>query len=234
VREDVLTKAKKLPPLLWERVQARFALIRETIRLEHCARDAGDLIDALKEVDRLLDVVREANEPSVFSAPRNAVLEDIGRRTFRRADGSMSHYLAPDELRFLELARGTLDPGERAEIETHVENTRRFLAQIPWTDDLKNLVTFAYGHHEKLNGTGYPRRLEGEDIPVQTRMITLADIFDALTEADRPYKPAVSPEAAIDILRSEAKAGQLDGDLVEIMVDSRVYAGIVGTDWRRL
>jgi len=234
VREDVLTKAKKLPPLLWERVQARFALIRETIRLEHCARDDRDVADALKEVDSLLDVVREANEPSVFSAPRNAALEDIGRRTFRRADGSMSHYLAPDELRFLELARGTLDPGERAEIEGHVENTRRFLAQIPWTDDLKNLVTFAYGHHEKLNGTGYPRRLTGEDIPVQTRMITLADIFDALTEADRPYKPAVSPEAAIDILRSEANAGQLDGDLVEIMVDSRVYAGIVGTDWRRL
>jgi HD-GYP domain-containing protein (c-di-GMP phosphodiesterase class II) len=234
VREDVLMKAKKLPMVLWERVQARFALIRETIRLEHCSRGDGDLAEALREVDRMLDVVREANEPSVFSAPRNAALEDIGRRTFLRADGSSSHYLAPEELRFLELARGTLDPSERAEIESHVDNTRRFLAQIPWTDDLKNLVTFAYGHHEKLNGTGYPRRLESGDIPVQTRMITLADIFDALTEADRPYKPAVSPDVALDILRSEAKAGQLDGDLVEIMVDSRAYAGILGTDWRRL
>jgi HD-GYP domain-containing protein (c-di-GMP phosphodiesterase class II) len=234
VREDVLVKAKKLPPLLWERVQARFALIRETIRLEHCGRDDGDLTDALRELDRMLDVVREANEPSVFKGPRNAALEDIGRRTFRRADGAASAYLAPDELRFLELARGTLDLNERAEIEAHVEHTRRFLAQIPWTDDLKNLVSFAYGHHEKLDGTGYPRRLKSEDIPVQTRMITLADIFDALTEADRPYKPAVSSDAAIGILRSEAKAGQLDGDLVQIMVDSRAYAGIVGTDWRRL
>ena len=95
-------------------------------------------------------------------------------------------------------------------------------------------MKFAYGHHEKLNGTGYPRRVKAEDIPVQTRMITLADIFDALTEADRPYKPAVSPEVALDILRSEAQAGQLDQDPLEIMIDSRVYAEIVGKDWRRL
>ncbi len=237
VREDVLVKAKKLPPLLWERVQSRFELIRQAVHLEHCGRREaggdGELAAALRELDRMQEIVRAANEPTVLDTPMNAALLEIGDRTFRRADGTSAPYLAPEELRFLQLARGTLDPSERAEIEAHVEYTRRFLVQIPWTEDLKNLVAFTWGHHEKLDGTGYPRRLSKEDIPVQTRMITLADIFDALTEGDRPYKPAVSPDKAIEIIRSEAKAGLLDDELVDIMTQSGVYRTILGSEWHR-
>jgi hypothetical protein len=247
----VLVKAKKLPPVLWERVDSRFDLIYRTIQLEHCMRcaeqrrsDAGDLQIAvrfeaqlderLRELERMREVVRAANEPTLLEESPAAALIDIAKRTFQRADGSSSAYLAPDELCFLQLPRGTLDERERAEIESHVDNTHRFLVQIPWTDDLKNLVTYAYGHHEKLNGSGYPRRLTSEEIPIQTRMITLADIFDALTEGDRPYKPAVTAEKAIDIIRAEALAGMLDRDLVDIMTESQVYKRILEEDWRRL
>jgi HD-GYP domain-containing protein (c-di-GMP phosphodiesterase class II) len=142
-------------------------------------------------------------------------------------------YLTTEELRYLRLARGTLDGLERAEIESHVEETYQFLIKIPWTDDLRNLADYAYGHHEKLNGTGYPRQLAGDEIPVQTRIITLADIFDALTESDRPYKAAVSPERALDILRAEAKEGLLDGDLVQILLESESYRRILEEDWRQ-
>ena len=243
VREDVLVKAKKLPPVLWERVQSRFELIRRTMQLEHCARraehrdidlrsDADRLAEELRELDRMRELVRAANEPTVLETPMSAALVDIASRTFERDDG-VAHYLTREELAYLQLARGTLNDSERAEIEAHVEHTRRFLAQIPWTEDLKNLVAYAYGHHEKLNGTGYPLRLRSEDIPVQTRMITLADIFDALTEGDRPYKPALTPDKAIDIIRSEANAGQLDGDLVTIMTESGVYTTILGQEWKK-
>jgi HD-GYP domain-containing protein (c-di-GMP phosphodiesterase class II) len=115
---------------------------------------------------------------------------------------------------------GTLDAQERAEVESHVSHTAEFLARIPWTDDLKNLVKYAGGHHEKLDGSGYPNRLKGDEIAIQTRLITLADIYDALTAEDRPYKPAVSSEKAIEILRSDADAGLLDGGLVDLLANN--------------
>jgi HD-GYP domain-containing protein (c-di-GMP phosphodiesterase class II) len=237
VREDVLIKAKKLPPLLWERIDARFDLIRRTLELEHCQLHSSggqaELTSALDELRRMREIVREANEPAMLERDPSTELAVIARHTFRRPDGTLMPYLTTEELRYLRLARGTLDGLERAEIESHVEETYQFLIKIPWTDDLRNLADYAYGHHEKLNGTGYPRQLAGDEIPVQTRIITLADIFDALTESDRPYKAAVSPERALDILRAEAKEGLLDGDLVQILLESESYRRILEEDWRQ-
>lgn len=251
VREDVLTKAKKLPPVLWERVESRFRLIRLTLERDYfkgrahdcrpgadesadAARSEAALAEQLRDVDRQFEVVRAANEPSMLVAPQNMALIEIAKRTFRADDGGCVPYLTLDELRYLQLAQGTLDEKERAEVESHVEKTAMFLEQIPWTDDLKDLVVYASGHHEKLNGTGYPNHLRSEEIPVQTRMITLADMFDALTANDRPYKPAMDAERALAVLRADADAGLLDRDLVEIMTESQVYRTILDEDWRKL
>ena len=116
-----------------------------------------------------------------------------------------------------------LDERERREIESHVTHTFNFLEQIPWTRELKNIPKIAYGHHEKLNGRGYPRAISGDDIPVQTRMMTISDIFDALTASDRPYKRAVPLERALDILHAEAKEGMLDPALLKTFVDAKVF-----------
>ena len=132
--------------------------------------------------------------------------------------------LTERELRFLSITKGNLDEEERREIESHVSHTFRFLQQIPWTRELRGIPSIAYGHHEKLNGLGYPRQIGAEQIPVQTRMMTIADIYDALTANDRPYKRAVSADRALDILHDEAKAGLLDHDLLCTFVDARVYA----------
>jgi hypothetical protein len=252
VREDVLTKAKKLPPVLWERIESRFHLIRLTLELDYFKRrtdechSAGggqsrdtsrlptELAERLADVDRQLEIVRAANEPSMLAAPQNTALIEIAKRTYQAADGRRLPYLTPDELRYLQLAQGTLDDNERAEVESHVKKTTTFLEQIPWTDDLKELVLYASGHHEKLNGTGYPKHLTSEEIPVQTRMITLADMFDALTANDRPYKPAMNAEGALAILRADADAGLLDRDLVDVMTESQVYRKVLDEDWRRL
>jgi HD-GYP domain-containing protein (c-di-GMP phosphodiesterase class II) len=250
VREDVLTKAKKLPPVLWERIESRFRLIRLTLELDYFKRRAhecragvmspdaaqspAELADQLADVDRQLEIVRDANEPSMVPGPPNTALVEIAKRTFQTADGRRLAYLTSDELRYLQLAQGTLDDSERAEVESHVKKTTIFLKQIPWTDDLKDLVLYASGHHEKLNGTGYPKHLTSEEIPVQTRMITLADMFDALTASDRPYKPAMNAEHALAVLRAEADAGLLDRELVDVMTESQVYRRVLEEDWRRL
>jgi hypothetical protein len=224
VPEEVLNKARKLPPLLWERVNARFDLIRRSLELESCRDTAGDgnLRDSLDDLERARRAVRDANEPSMMDGDDESALSEIAGRHFRGPDGDDAPYLTDEELHYLQIRHGTLDERERALIEFHVDATYRFLSRIPWTDDVKNVATYAYAHHEKLDGSGYPRHVAAKDIPVQARIITLADIFDALTEADRPYKPALPRERALEILQHEADAGHIDGDLLRIMIESRV------------
>jgi HD-GYP domain-containing protein (c-di-GMP phosphodiesterase class II) len=251
VPEEVLMKAKKLPPALWERVDARFDLIRRTIEVDYLKKRASlvcskanagpqavrleaEYVARLEEIQRFQDVVRSANEPMVLLEQSPAELLDIAQHTFERPDRTTMPYLTADELHYLQIPKGSLDAWERAEVESHVEATYQFLIQIPWTKDLKHLATYAYEHHEKLDGSGYPRKLTGRDIPVQSRLLTIADIFDALTESDRPYKAAVPPQKALDILQSEARAGRLDSELVRIMVESQVYRRVVEEDWHQL
>jgi HD-GYP domain-containing protein (c-di-GMP phosphodiesterase class II) len=105
-----------------------------------------------------------------------------------------------------------------------VTHTFRFLTQIPWTRNLKRIPDIAYGHHEKLDGSGYPRRLSPHQIGVETRMMTIADIYDALTANDRPYKKALPHAAALDILQMEAKRGLIDSELLTLFVEAGVPA----------
>jgi HD-GYP domain-containing protein (c-di-GMP phosphodiesterase class II) len=131
--------------------------------------------------------------------------------------------LEPQEFRFLSIRKGTLDPQERLEMESHVTHSFHFLTKIPWTPVMKGIPEIAYGHHEKLDGSGYPRGLTGDQIPLQARMMTISDIYDALTAQDRPYKKAVSTTVALDILHEEAGQGKLDGDLLDIFVTKKIY-----------
>jgi HD-GYP domain-containing protein (c-di-GMP phosphodiesterase class II) len=131
--------------------------------------------------------------------------------------------LTQEEVQMLSIRKGSLDEQERAQIESHVLHTVSFLRQIPWTNELRNVPEIARGHHEKLNGTGYPYRLAAAAIPVQTRMMTIADIFDALAAADRPYKKAVSVERALEILELSVNDGELDRGLFEIFHGARIF-----------
>src|SRR5262249_50080824 len=154
--------------------------------------------------DRLLgylDAIAKANEPTILEEGNFDGLQDIRDERYIDFDGVERPLLAEHELQFLMIRKGTLDARERLEIESHVTHTYRFLEQIPWTRDLRGIPEIAYLHHEKLNGRGYPRRVSGAAISVQARMMTISDIFDALTASDRPYKRAMPWEHALDILR---------------------------------
>ena len=147
----------------------------------------------------------------------------MAHQTFLDPRGNPQPLLTPEELRLLSIPMGSLSPAERREIESHVTHTYRFLSQIPWTRELRRVPEIAYGHHEKLNGRGYPRAVHAHDIAVETRMMTIADIFDALTASDRPYKKAVPAEKALDILHEEAKQGLLDASLLGVFVGAGVW-----------
>ena len=253
VREDVLVKSKKLPPVLLERIEARFDLIRRTLesdfhkkRAEHLLQHGKDDFDAFlrsleeeyessrSQVDRFQEAIRESNEPKVLPETSAEILDDIAATTFRDFEDQQVPYVTPEELHFLSIPKGSLDPDERLQIESHVTHTYNFLTQIPWTSNLAQVANIAHGHHEKLDGTGYPRGIQASQIAIQTRIMTVSDIFDALTASDRPYKKALSAQRAIEILDMEAKAGMLDRTVVDLVLASDVYQKIVDTDWREL
>ncbi len=240
VREKVLIKGKKLYVGEVMLVRQRFAYIKRTLEAEHlraklehalAGRAEATLLASLDadyaartaEVDLLLRRVLQANEPSIVEEESLRVLLNLSERQFVDADGQLQPYLTPDELDALSIRRGSLSPSERRQIESHVTHTYRFLAQIPWTGEYRRVPEIAYAHHEKLDGSGYPRGLSAAEIPVQSRMMTITDIFDALVAWDRPYKKAVSPQRALDILREEAVAGKLDTTLLELFVAAKVY-----------
>jgi HD-GYP domain-containing protein (c-di-GMP phosphodiesterase class II) len=242
VREQVLVKEKKLYPHDLELIRHRFAYLIQRADLDFertradfvLARghDGYDEMIATLEADReqrrrelrfYLEAIVRANEPTVMPEGSFDALHQIRDKTFVDFEGRIRPLLEDHELQFLMIRKGNLDEAERREIESHVTHTFRFLEQIPWTRELRNIPQIAYGHHEKLNGQGYPNALDGAAIPVQTRMMTIADIFDALTATDRPYKRAVSPGRALDILNLEAKEGMVDATLLDAFIDARIY-----------
>jgi len=178
------------------------------------------------ELERYRQAILRANEPTVLAEASFAELELLAGEKYSDPNGDEQPLLTERELRFLSINKGNLDDAERKEIESHVSHTYRFLQQIPWTRELRGIPAIAYGHHEKLNGCGYPRQVEAPAIPVQTRMMTIADIYDALTASDRPYKRAVSVTQALDILHAEAREGLLDRDLLMTFVGARVYESV--------
>lgn len=242
VREEVLVKARKLYPAQLELIKQRFHFVKRSMQVEslqnkldyvlekgreeYLARvgefDDG-IADQLREVDAYFATVLQSNEPTVLPEGNFERLTDISARHFLDFDGADEALLNPDEVRLLSIRKGSLDESERLQIESHVVHTFNFLNQIPWTKEIRNIPEIARSHHEKLTGKGYPSKLNGPDIPLQTRMMTISDIFDALAASDRPYKRAVPVERAVQILEMEVKDGNLDENLFRLFVDAKMW-----------
>ncbi|MBI6545568.1 MAG: HD family phosphohydrolase, partial [Cyanobacteria bacterium NC_groundwater_1444_Ag_S-0.65um_54_12] len=191
--------------------------------LSQIAYFKADYEKYFEEIEHFLRIITEANEPTVLEDGNFSTLLEIAQRTYCDADSRMRNLLTPEEVGYLSIRRGSLDAKERLEIESHVAHTYRFLSQIPWTTELQGVPTIAYAHHEKLNGSGYPNRLQSKEIPIQARMMTISDIYDALTASDRPYKKAVQPEKALEILDYESRDGNIDIDLLDVFKVAKIY-----------
>ncbi len=241
VRENVLVKAKKLYPEQMRVVKFRFKFIKKALELNYSQEKVknllennrekvrqkfesldADFVNRLKEIDNYLEFILEANEPRILAEGGYDKLLEISGLTYRE-NGLARPYLDKDEVHLLSITKGSLSPEERNEIESHVTHTYNFLSRIPWASHLKSVPQIAYAHHEKLDGSGYPRNLNSDNIPFPSKMMTIADIYDALTASDRPYKRAVPPERALEILQYERNDGKIDPELFRIFVESKVF-----------
>lgn len=243
VREHVLRKEKKLHHSDMRLLEHRFKHVRACLerkayrhlaemhaqqelsiaafRLEKC-RIEEELREEFGRLEAFLAVIRSANEPAV-SLEQPLDLGEAIRYTYPDVDDAELPLLSEAELSALRVQKGCLTADERRQIELHVADSYSFLILIPWTRDLAGVPAIAHGHHEKLDGSGYPMGLRGNQISVQTRILTICDIYDALTAGDRPYKTAVPAELALDLMAAECRAGRIDSALFKVFVASRVW-----------
>jgi HD-GYP domain-containing protein (c-di-GMP phosphodiesterase class II) len=248
VREQVLVKAKKLLPGELEGIRQRVELIKRGLELRYAGRKIDHLVDkgrrryaelaaefdaelaaALAELDASFSRVVVANEPTVLPRDVAADIERLALRVFEDHVGRRQTVITPDEAAVLSIARGSLTAAEYKEIQSHVVHTYEFLSRIPWTREFRRVPEIARSHHEKLDGTGYPYGMKAAEIPVQSKMMTIADIYDALTAGDRPYKKSISRDEALDILGHERRAGHVDGALLDLFIEAKIYER-TGTD----
>jgi len=242
VREDVLVKAKKLYPMQIDLIAHRFdylymeqeaRLEREKVRilLEMDRPEALARIASLEEEYRLrraqmesgFEAILQANEPTVLPEGEFDRLFEIARQTYHDPRGAERPVLTAEEVHYLSIPKGSLSSDERAQIESHVVHSFNFLLQIPWTKQIREIPRIVRAHHEKLNGTGYPYKLRSDEIPVQAKIMTICDIFDALSASDRPYKKAVASDRALDILEMSVKDQELDPELYRLFLEAKIF-----------
>ncbi|MGB3240283.1 MAG: HD domain-containing phosphohydrolase [Geitlerinemataceae cyanobacterium] len=245
VPEAILAKAQKLSVQQLDSIRDRFSLARRTLEFE-CLQARYQLaiassaseesqIEEAEQLERKLteetakleeywQLIQRANTSESLSDEILEQLQILARYTYRDVDNYIRSILTPEELEHLNVRQGTLTPRERAVMESHVKHSYEFLQRIPWTSELENVPEIVHKHHERLDGSGYPQGLEKPDIPVQARILAIADTYDALTSGARPHKDSLSPNAALLVLRQDAALNKLDADLVKLFEEHRVFS----------
>lgn len=238
----VVDKATKLQTLFdrMQLVDTRFEVLKRdqeiaALREQLALRDLQDALAeaeimagarrAMEALDEDREFLRKANLGGEFM--KDADVERIRRigtgALWRNTDGVESEFLTADEIENLTIRAGTLTAGERDTINYHIVATIKMLEQLPWPKHLKNVPEYAGGHHERMDGKGYPKGLTREQMSVQARVMGIADIFEALTARDRPYKQGMKLSQAMGIMHKFRMGGHIDPDLFDIFVQEQVY-----------
>jgi HD-GYP domain-containing protein (c-di-GMP phosphodiesterase class II) len=232
----VVDKATKLETL-FDRihlVDTRFEVVRRDLEIEALqarlagraeAEVAAELAGKLQRLDDDRTFLRRCN---IGGEAMNADDQERVRRIasawrWTGPDGQPADFLSADEADNLTIRAGTLTAAEREIINNHIVLTIRMLEALPWPKHLKRVPEYAGGHHERMDGKGYPKGLTRDRMSVQARVMGIADIFEALTASDRPYKRPMKLSVALDILKKFAEGGHIDPDLFDVFVKQKVY-----------
>ena len=210
---------------------AEITALRRQLALRNCtnaaaeARLARDCLDEIARLDDDRNFLRATNKGA--ESMKDELLARVrnigGGRVWRNVDGVETEFLTSDELENLTIRAGTLTQSERNTINHHIVATIKMLEQLPWPRHLRNVPEYAGGHHERMDGKGYPKGLTREQMSVQARVMGIADIFEALTASDRPYKLGMKLSQAMGIMHNFRKNGHIDPDLFDVFVARQIY-----------
>jgi len=171
----------------------------------------------------LLHDIGKIAVPEAVLDKQNKLLDEIRAATFTDVDGQEKPLLTDYEYENLSLKYGNLTANERKQIEQHIVDTWEVLRRVPWPREVSKVANIAACHHEKINGSGYPWKLKGDEVPLGGQILAIVDIFEALTAKDRPYKPAIPIERALQILEEEVTKGKIDRELFALMKEHKIY-----------
>ena len=229
----VVDKGTKLETIFdrIELIKTRMEIVKRDIEIDFLKRQINgsipdfdvDYKNAMKKIDDNIKFIESCNIGGEFMKPelQQKIVEIAKAKVV--LDGKIQNILTDDEVRNLNIAKGTLLPEERDIINDHISITIDMLEQLPYPKNLKNIPEFAGGHHEKMDGTGYPKGLKADQMSPQAKIMAIADIYEALTAADRPYKEGKKISQAMRIMGFMKNDYHIDEDLFEIFVNSGVY-----------
>jgi hypothetical protein len=184
----------------------------------------AEYAERVRQLDDDREFLRHCNVGSeAMSAAAQERVRQIATYQWRNGDGEMSNFLNDEEVENLTIRSGTLTPAERGIINRHIDITIKMLESLPWPRHLKNVPEYAGGHHERMDGKGYPRGLRREQMSIQARVMGIADIFEALTAKDRPYKKGKTLTESLTILGKLKLGGHVDPDLFDVFIREKVY-----------
>ncbi len=221
---DKATKLEAIADRI-ETVRTRFEVLRRDVEIAHLRGeiDAAERLSRLTQLDDDLAFLEAANVGGEFLSPdRQQRVRAIGQRAWQRA-GQEARLLAEDERENLCISRGTLTERERLVINGHMVQTIKMLEALPFPRSLRRVPEYASGHHEKLDGTGYPRGVFAGDMSMPARIMAVADVFEALTARDRPYKPPKTLSETMRIMGFMKRDNHLDPVVFDLFVRSGVY-----------
>jgi len=227
---NIFKKEKKLFPKDMESLMMRLDYFYRCIELSlYADNDKHKNDPMLEKIKNIKEKVKHLNEPDVLRSSHdnaaNDIFKEIEAVPCYYPDGYPVDVFTEDNKENLSIERGSLNREERKEIEMHVVHTYNFVKRIPWPSGYENIPEIALRHHEKLNGGGYPDGLSGrESTMLQSRIMAIADIYDALASSDRPYKKSVPRDKIVKILKEEADKGALDPDLVDVFINKEIYS----------
>ncbi len=228
---EVMDKPARLLPEQHVAFLHRMEVIRLLGELDVLSGRCCDLTGLTRETEDAEALVESLNTAGFVSDEALAALKELSAKTYLDQNGQKQPWLMPDEYAMLSIRKGTLSDAERETINSHVVMTDKLLSQIRFLPELSHVREWAASHHEFLNGSGYPKHSSGEEIPMEVRILTILDIFDALTADDRPYKPGMPVKRALDVLHDMAvKEGKLDAGLVRAFTESRCWEETVSPD----
>lgn len=236
--ESVVDKATKLEQIVdgVHLIDTRFEVLKRDKMIASLQKKIAELTDSsynlntdqqlqseLQQLDQERELIRTCNRGGESILPRHLkAIHSIAANQWQAPNGQTQSFLTQDEIQNLTIARGTLSIRERNIINNHVAVSIKMLESLPYPKNLKKVPELAGSHHEKMDGTGYPRGLSKDQMSLPARMIAIADIFEALTAADRPYKKAMPLDQALSILGQMKLDGHIDPDLFDVFIDAGI------------
>lgn len=228
IRDNLLLKNKRISMKGLEVIKYRFSYVKMYLLHKSTYEKLDDSEKELKEkIDSFYSFIEELNRYTTISEEIKEKLIKIYNYKFIDVDGKTKNLISNTELENLIVENGNLSEEEMEYIKFHTEYSYLILKTIPWSKEYINVPIIARDHHERLDGSGYDRGLKEEEIMLETRMLSIVDVFEALTSKDRPYKVPSTSEEAIEIMSELASSNKLDKDLFEIFVNEKVYLHVM-------